>query len=949
MPQLLPVALAIGGAILQGGSLVAILGKIGLAIVGAVLSSAFAPKPKKSSGSSFARASQERQQTFRQAVSPWQVIYGTTVISGPTVYATSSGSDGSLMHVIVVLASHEVAGIDDVWINDIQITNAQIDGSGNVIDGPLSGFARIRKYLGTDAQAADADLIAEAPNGEWTSNHRLRGRAYVYVRLQQSAEKFPGGLSNIKAMVRGKKVFDPRTSTTAFSNNAALCILDYLRSKAGLELGSAEWDSAHWQAQANLADETVAINGTGGTQKRYTTDGAFWVDQSPADVVEDMLTSGVGDMVFRDGKFWLYLADFVDRTVTLTTADLRGPVEVQGSRTLAETFNAVRGTYTNPDDKWQPADFPPVRNPGYVIEDAGRETYYSAEFPFVTNELRAQRLAKILLETGRQEIVVRLACKMTVLRVATMDIVGLTLPQFGWTDKRFRVREWRLSEQGGIDLILKEEASASYDWNFGEATVGDPAPDTDFVSPFQKPPTIATLDAFSGDAELDVQTDGTVVSRVRLSWSPAGNIFVTSGGRIEVQFRASGEADWRPGPLALGSDTGLLMSDVADGIAYDFRVRPVNSLNVPGEWTTRLSYVVDGKAAPPSNVDSFTIAVTAEGVRRFTWSHVNAPADVRAGGGYLIRYYLGSTSTWSAMTALHEGVLTSSPLETTLLAAGTYTFAIKAVDSSDNESTDAVFIAAAVLPDPPLAGALLFRDDLALGWPGAKTSCFVDTDGFLHATSALTWDDLPNFWTSLPSTWDAITTNNSPIRYETETIDLGADLLMRPVVTVSGSGTQTIEMKSWLSGGSEPGSWSSVAQATARYVKIRVSMAGSAPTITSLQTIIDAPSVTDTIADLNVGTQATTTWFYRIAAGHFQMQPRNNIGVLSTARIDALQNVGGAWTWELVTKAATANATWAASGTPPRAGFPIAEFKIRNATPALADAVVDISLRGPRS
>lgn len=949
MPQIVPVVLAVAGAIAQGGSLVAILGKIGLAIVGAVLSSAFAPKAKKPSSPSLARTGQERQQTFRSAIAPHQVIYGTTVVSGPTVYATSSGADASLMHVIVVLAAHEVDGIDDVWINDTQITNAEIDGSGNVTGGTLSGFVRIKKYLGTAAQAADADLIAEAPGGEWTSNHRLSGRAYVYVRLQQSAEKFPGGLANIKAKVRGKKLFDPRTSTTAFSNNAALCILDYLRSAAGLQIGSSEWDSAHWQAQANLADETVTITSGGATQARYTIDGSFTTDLAPADIIEDMLSSGVGDMVFRDGKFWLYLADFVDRTVTLTTKDLRGPVEVQGSRPISETFNAVRGTYTNPDDKWQPADFPPIRNPGYVLEDGGIETFQNIELPFVTEERRAQRLAKIVLETGRQEIVVRLSCKMTALRVATMDIVGLTLPQFGWTDKRFRVREWRLSEQGGIDLTLKEEASAAYDWAYGEATVGDPAPDTDFVSPFQKPPTISGLAAFSGDDELDVQSDGTIVSRVRLTWTQVPNIFVTSGGRVEVGYRLHGDTEWKAVPPALGSDTSIVLSDVADGLEYDFRVRPVNSLAVPGEWAELSAYMVDGKAAPPGNVDDFAIAITPEGVRRFTWTHTNPPADVRAGGGYLIRYYLGATSSWDAMTELHEGILTSGPLETTLLAAGTYTFAIKARDSSGNVSTTPVFISSAILPDPPLAGALLFRDELSLVWPGTKTSCFVDTDGFLHATSSQTWANLPAAWSSLPATWDSILTNNSPIRYETEIIDLGADLLMRPIVTASGSGTQTIEMKTWLSGGSEPGSWSAIAQATARYVKIRVSMAGTTPTITALQTIIDAPSVTDTIADLNVGSAATSTWFYRIAAGHFQVQPRNNIGVLATARIDALQAVGGAWTWELVSKNATANATWAASGTPPRSGYPIAEFKTRNATPALADAIVDISLRGPRS
>jgi hypothetical protein len=58
-------------------------------------------------------------------------------------------------------------------------------------------------------------LISEAPT-VWTSAHRLRGIAYVYVRLKFNQDAFPGGIPNISAIVQGKKVLDTRTSTTAF-------------------------------------------------------------------------------------------------------------------------------------------------------------------------------------------------------------------------------------------------------------------------------------------------------------------------------------------------------------------------------------------------------------------------------------------------------------------------------------------------------------------------------------------------------------------------------------------------------------------------------------------------------------------------------------------------------------------------------------------------------------
>ncbi|MFN9972767.1 MAG: hypothetical protein ACK58T_23050, partial [Phycisphaerae bacterium] len=105
------------------------------------------------------------------------------------------------------------------------------------------------------------------------------------------------------------------------------------------------------------------------------------------------------------------------------------------------------------------------------------------------------------------------------------------------------------------------------------------------------------------------------------------------------------------------------------------------------------------------------------------------------------------------------------------------------------------FIVSAVLGDPPLRDVLLQRIEQSLSWPGTKTSCFLDPDNALHATSSQNWSNLPSAWSSLPATWDNILTNNSPIRYETPVLDLGADVTFTPLVTAIANGTVTLEMK----------------------------------------------------------------------------------------------------------------------------------------------------------
>src|SRR5205085_2557733 len=78
--------------------------------------------------------------------------------------------------------------------------------------GIAKSYAVVRGHLGSPTQAADSFLMAHMP-AKWTSNHRLRGIAYLYVRLQFDAKIYPNGVPNIKALIRGKKLRDPRNGS----------------------------------------------------------------------------------------------------------------------------------------------------------------------------------------------------------------------------------------------------------------------------------------------------------------------------------------------------------------------------------------------------------------------------------------------------------------------------------------------------------------------------------------------------------------------------------------------------------------------------------------------------------------------------------------------------------------------------------------------------------------
>ena len=930
------------------------LGKIVTAVIGMAfsmgLSALTSKKPK--APEPFARKAVDRMQSVRSSIEPHRIIYGETRVSGPITFATSSGGGNEYWHMILPLAGHECEAIGDVWFDDDVIASADLNGSGVVTTGKYANKVRIKKYLGSADQIADPDLVAEAPMSEWTSTDRGRGICYVYLRLTYDPDLFPSGLPNVTAIVKGRRVYDPRTGTDAWSANAALCVLDCLRAEWGPEIEGDEWDADWWIAQANLADELVEYQ-PGQYQKRFTCNGTLSRAQDPMEMLTELTMAGGLGLTQQEGKYKLHLAAYTAPTISaLTASDLRGPIEVVTRPARRELFNSVRGVIASSAHRYQPTDFPAVTNATYEAEDNGERISRDIDLPFTQNEWEAQRIAKIVLERSRQGITIRWPGKMTVMKVSAMEIVPITLAEMGWTNKPFRVMTFEIDEQvGAPDLFLQEEASASYSWNYGEATAIDPAPDTSFASPFDPPPAPSGVALTSGDGELDIRLDGTIFARLRISWTIPSLVFVQLGGRTQIEYRKTGDADWLPGPFVPGSSASTLLLDVADGDQYDVRIRHLTSLGVASSWATTSGYTVEGKAAKPSAPQTLTVVQLADGSRRFDWSHPDAPKDVLVGGGYRIRYALTPEQDWADMTPLHTGVLKASPHITVDLPAGTYNFSIVSVDSSENESATQTKVLSVVLTDPPMAGALYFADERGLGWPGVgnggTTGCFVDADGTLQSTGSKTWADLTSAWSTYTGDWFFGGTRTSPMTYETDAIDLGAKVLVKPIIVPVGVGTITVEQKAWDS--SEPGGYSAIGQATARYWRFKVTVTGSAPSLSALPIILDAPSVSDFWNDINTATEASnsspagSSYFYRASAGDIYLIPRNGIGVISVARINALQAVSGAWTWELVSKNATKPGGWtnAAAG-------PAAQFKIRNATPALADALIDVELRGPR-
>src|SRR5688500_1479136 len=166
----------------------------------------------------------DRTQAVRQPITSRRIIYGKVRVSGPITFIHSTDNN-QYINILFTLAGHEVEEIGAVYFDDELIP---LDSSGAAL-GKYAGYVTIKKGLGTTAGDSDllSAMISNCP-GTWTSSHRQSGCAKLAVRLKYSTTLFPNGVPNVSCSVRGKKVYDPRTGLTEWSDNSALCIRDYL-------------------------------------------------------------------------------------------------------------------------------------------------------------------------------------------------------------------------------------------------------------------------------------------------------------------------------------------------------------------------------------------------------------------------------------------------------------------------------------------------------------------------------------------------------------------------------------------------------------------------------------------------------------------------------------------------------------------------------------------------
>lgn len=621
-----------------------------------------------------------------------QIIYGKTRVAGVVLLDETSGTNNKFLHRVIAIAGHEINSYEEVWLNDYKltvnlstgaVTSATNDG-GATTTNRYNNYVTVKGHLGSPTQSYDSDLIA---NTSLTTNDTFSGIAYLYVKLTFSQEVFPNGIPEIQVTVKGKKVFDPRDNTTAWSANPALCIRDYLLSDYGLNEEADYIDDDLVGDAADYCDVTASDS-----NNFFNMNGAFTTGVIPADVLSDMLTSMQGVLWYGQGQWRMRAAPAKISqsnfealvTLTLNEDDLRGPIQVGTRHSRRDNFNVIKGTFRGEGTDWQVTDYPEYKVAAAITDDGEQESVLDLPLPFTTEVNETQRIARIAYERNRQQLTVSATFGLNAFKCQVGDFIRFDYDRMGWNSssiKYWEVVEWSFSLQSNellVNLVLREISYNVFDEVSSYTSLEKD--NTSLISVFD----VDTPTLSSPTQTTNISGDGVHTSNIKYTWSIDNS--------DDIDYYVFG---WRLGTTGNYTEVRVdnkqyEINNAISGQTYNVFVKAVN-YNGVGSTTDTDSVVASADATVPSAPTTLSATANENATIRLTWAKPTTNTSA-SGGGTLedLRHYVVYRST-SPNAASKIAVVSASGPTGTFLDSGLdsrtkYYYRVKAVDYSDNAS-----------------------------------------------------------------------------------------------------------------------------------------------------------------------------------------------------------------------------------------------------------------------
>lgn len=580
------------------------------------------------------------------------LIYGQTRVGINRVYVGTSGADNNYLHIIANICEGEiqgivqVAGINQLFLNDKIYT----DFGSNV---------HYEFFNGSPTQIACATLHTAIP--EW--NERKKRTAYIYVRYLFDRNVFQS-IPDITVLLQGLKIYNPATKVTEYSNNPALCALDFLtrssrRGGMGFDISRIDLSSVN--------DTAAYCNQKGWTCNLYLNQ-----NQSASDNFLHILATFRGALVYSGSTFKLKYKDLNYESVVMNFTE--NDVVEQDVSTLKimqpsvfNTPNAVNCKYPNTENNYQFDDYVLADNNAIASDGDYREE--KVNLYGVTNLTNVQKMANYYLEKLRLNKNAAFVTGSRAIPLEPMDLVTLTHSRPGWNSKILRVVTPAIYSNGAVALTLEEEFASMYDDTYN--LTDHIWKDTTLPDPSASVPSVINV---THDEETYYYRDRTF-TRWRINFDRPLTSNYPWWDYADIYIKV-GTGDWK---FMTKSDGDYQLDPVQEGVIYHCKIVSVSIFGSKQAFVNgyEVSKNIVGKTSLPSAMSPITALAHGDNVSIYGTKLSDTDISV---------YELRLGVAWNG--GLFIGSNETPNFRLVGVRPGTHTFWVAAKDNAGNYSAN---------------------------------------------------------------------------------------------------------------------------------------------------------------------------------------------------------------------------------------------------------------------
>ena len=575
------------------------------------------------------------------------------------------------------------------------------------------------------------------------------------------------GEPNLTAEVQGLKVWDPRThpndpTIKSWSDNSALCLLDYLLADYGRELALSDIDIPTFMSAANscdavvdLPEEPTAVVPTtiywallgisveippGGlfpdhrlgqpvvNRKRYTTNLILESDNSTIDNCAEILKTMKGSLPFVNGKYKLLMEEEGTSVMSFDNDNILGGVNL-GWADRSKRTNRVTVKFPNENKGYQDdtVSWPPAHSAlhvAYKAYDNDEDLHSEFELTGVTDFYQARDMAEFAVRESRSQEYITFKTQPQAMALECGDVITVSNDAMDIVEKLYRVRETSMNADLTVTVKAQIYDPTIYPWSVGDEEA-EAVTLTMTPSLFDQPAAMENLQATTATL---LNGDGTALTEATVTWDEI-ETGTSEIDYVEIGYKLNAETVyiWAILPAESLSHTITGLQDVQ---LYNLAARYRNSVGKFSEVVV----VNIGTLEAGTNLDAAAVAAQAAADAAAV-AAAQALTDSAAAAALLNALDFSSYLTGSDLPDV-SGFISQAEVNAAQLAAETY-----ADNLTTNLQTAAQVSAAISADETVIDGARITTGTInaaRISLSGHNTSELTNNSGYATGTEVAT-------------------------------------------------------------------------------------------------------------------------------------------------------------------------------------------------------------------